>query len=473
MLPAVGSIIADKYRVDRVIGEGGMGHVLAVTHVELGQVAAIKVLRADASERIVERFLQEGKVAALIKSDHIVRVVDVGRLAGGGPYMVMELLEGEDLSSHLDKHRPIPIVFAIDCVLQACEALAQAHAAGIVHRDIKPSNLFLTFRRSGEPCVKLVDFGISKLTQELSSTRTQEVFGSPLYMSPEQLMSTRDADPRSDVWALGVVLYELLTGSTPFDAETLAALHVAILHGTPRDPRELRPEIPVGIAAAISRALVKERPARLPSVFAFAELLAPFSSPVGRAAFVAMGGSRISAPDPNELQATLDAEAFAPQASPQTMRLPPRPAPPEVMVTSQSSMGTIGANVVSSVRDAHHAGADRGRSRGLTFALAALALLAVSGMVLTAIVLARTHRSTTAVAAQPTPVESSPIPILTARPSASAVEPVATVAASVDIPTIPATASSASTKTAARPRPLRPSPSASSSPRPSELPVDR
>ena len=208
---AAGELVAGKFQIDRVIGQGGMGFVVAATHVHLGQRVALKfLLPAMASDRaVVERFLREARSSAQLRGEHICRVSDVGVLDAGAPYFVMELLEGQDLASMLAARGPIPVPILADYILQACLGLAEAHAAGIVHRDLKPANLFLTLRPDGTPLIKIVDFGIAKdpTSTSFHLTRTDAVMGSPGYMSPEQLRSTRVADARSDLWALGVILH--------------------------------------------------------------------------------------------------------------------------------------------------------------------------------------------------------------------------------------------------------------------------
>src|SRR5438105_6241851 len=221
--PQPGDMLLGKYRVEHVLGKGGMGVVVSAWHVGLDERVAIKFLlpAVASSQDVVRRFLREAQAAVKIRNEHVARVTDVGTLENGAPYIVMEHLAGVDLGELVDKRGPMPIPDAVECVLQACEALAEAHAMGIVHRDIKPANLFLTSRPDGSPCVKILDFGISKVKTPDSQgmTKTQGMMGSPLYMSPEQLTSAKDVDHRADVYALGVVLYELLTGKQPYDAE--------------------------------------------------------------------------------------------------------------------------------------------------------------------------------------------------------------------------------------------------------------
>ena len=221
-----GDLLAGKYRVDRVLGSGGMGIVVAARHEQLGQFVALKFLREQAlgNPEAVARFLREARACVKLRSDHAAKVLDVGTLETGAPYMVMEYLEGADLGAVLAKYGPLPVETAALYVVQACEAIAAAHAAGIVHRDLKPQNLFLARTVGGASRIKVLDFGVSKVIAGLEMagvTQTGSMLGSPLYMSPEQMRSSRDVDARADVWALGVVLFELLTQRWPFEAESI------------------------------------------------------------------------------------------------------------------------------------------------------------------------------------------------------------------------------------------------------------
>src|SRR5579863_6621840 len=218
-----GEILDGKYRVDRVLGVGGMGIVVAATHVALNQRVAIKFLlpAAVGNPQIIERFAREARAAVQIQSEHVARVTDVGTLPTGSPYMVMEFLEGSDLAAAIERGGAMPVAQAVGFVLQACEAIAEAHALGIVHRDLKPANLFLARRAGRDPMVKVLDFGISKTKDAAAGlTQTSSVMGSPYYMAPEQMMSSKDVDVRSDIWALGIILYELLSGKAPFQGDT-------------------------------------------------------------------------------------------------------------------------------------------------------------------------------------------------------------------------------------------------------------
>jgi serine/threonine-protein kinase len=267
-----GSFLAEKYRVERVLGRGGMGVVLLATHLQLQQQVAIKLLLPELSsdEKLVARFLQEGRSQVRIQGEHVVRVLDVGTLGTGAPYMVMEFLQGSDLATVAETRGVLPVPEAIDYVLQATEALAQAHSLGIVHRDLKPQNLFLTTRPDGSPLVKVLDFGISKNEMRHDMTRlarggTTEgsLLGSPSYMSPEQIRNPKDATARSDIWSLGVILYELLTGRMPFEASSLGALLAAISRDRPVDIRAHRPDLPAQIIQVVMRCLSPD-PAQRP-----------------------------------------------------------------------------------------------------------------------------------------------------------------------------------------------------------------
>jgi serine/threonine-protein kinase len=261
-----GDVLAGKYRVERVLGVGGMGVVVAATHVDLGQRVALKFLLPQAllHPEAAPRFLREARAAVKIDSEHVARVIDVGRMENGAPYMVMEYLEGQDLSDH-PKGRDLPIPDAIDFVLQACEAMAVAHTAGIIHRDLKPANLFVARRPDGAPIIKVLDFGISKVTEieagKVDLTQTSAVMGSPLYMSPEQMKSARRVDVRADIWSLGTILYELLAGVPPFNGETLGEVFAAVMMAEPPSLRQLRPEVSEQLERVVLRSLEKD-PAR-------------------------------------------------------------------------------------------------------------------------------------------------------------------------------------------------------------------
>ncbi len=293
---AVGALIAGKYRLEREIGAGGMGIVFAATHVHLEQRVALKfLLTENATAETLARFWREARAAVKVQSEHVARVIDVGELDGQTPYIVMEYLEGDDLENIVKACGPLPVSDAIRYLLQACEALAEVHALGIVHRDIKPANLFITSRADGSSIVKLLDFGISKAAPEWEAkgkglTHTSAVIGSPRYMSPEQLRSSRDVDARTDVWALGVTLFELLGGNSPFASGTMPEVCASILKDAPLSLAELRPEIPVALENVIRCCLEKKPAARWSDVAALANALRPF----GPAASSTMSAERIA-----------------------------------------------------------------------------------------------------------------------------------------------------------------------------------
>jgi len=273
-VPGVGEILAEKYRVEGVLGVGGMGVVLGARHLQLGQVVAIKVLSVSIQHQqdAVERFLREGRAAAALNSDHVVRIYDVGQLPSGLPFMVMERLRGQDLSSQLTEGGPLSIADGVEYVAQATMAIVEAHEVGIVHRDLKPANLFLTRRSDGSACVKVLDFGISKQLTDLETqtlhanlTSTRQVMGSPAYMSPEQVRDAKTVDHRTDIWALGVTLYELLTQRAAFDADTLPAICAAIAADPPVPIRARRADVPHAVAAIIHRCLEKSPANRYPT----------------------------------------------------------------------------------------------------------------------------------------------------------------------------------------------------------------
>jgi serine/threonine-protein kinase len=282
---AVGSVISGKFEVLRVLGQGAMGVVVAARHLELDETVAIKFIHPEAQSvpDIVSRFAREAKACARLGSEHIAKVMDVGVAPGIGPYIVMEYLEGQDLGSALRKRGALPVHRACEYVMQVCEALALAHAAGIIHRDVKPDNLFLT-RRGNLDIIKVLDFGISKTPLggrafggEVRVTETACLMGTPLYMSPEQIRATHEVDHRSDIWSLGVVLFELLTGRTAFAGETLTQVCALVLEGeAPRLAEHCR-SAPNGLAAVIERCLMKDPALRYQTAAELAHALLPFA----------------------------------------------------------------------------------------------------------------------------------------------------------------------------------------------------
>jgi len=280
-----GQVLDGKYVVEKVLGCGGMGVVVRAYHRILDDRVAIKFLLPEATlvPEAVARFTREARAATKIKGEHVVRVIDVGQFQTGEPYIVMEYLQGRDLGQVVRERGPMPVAEAVDYVLQGCEALAEAHALGIVHRDLKPANLFVTKHPDGSALVKVLDFGISKLTNaagsgpDLGLTKTSAMMGSPLYMSPEQMASARDVDAGTDIWAIGAVLYELLSGRPPFDAETLPQLCAMVLQSRAAPLDEVRPEVPAEVARIVDRCLEKDRAKRFRDVGELARALRDFA----------------------------------------------------------------------------------------------------------------------------------------------------------------------------------------------------
>lgn len=278
----VGNILAGKYRVERTIGTGGMGVVVEATDTRLERRVAIKFLLPDYAEHgeAASRFMREARAAVKIKSDHTARVIDVGTMENGSPYMVMEYLEGADLAQIIERDGVLSVEDAALYIIQACEAVAEAHSHGIVHRDLKPANLFLAQQPDGSLRIKVLDFGISKVADtalDHSLTRTSSMMGSPLYMSPEQMRSTRSVDLRTDIWALGVIFYEMVTGSLPFIANSVPELSAKVLLEAHEPLSSRRPDLPVALERVVARALCKNASERFPSIAEFALELLPFA----------------------------------------------------------------------------------------------------------------------------------------------------------------------------------------------------
>jgi len=295
---AADDVIAEKYRVERVLGMGGMGIVIAATHVHLRERVALKILFPDRARNsdCVARFMREARAVVRIRSEHVARVLDVGLLDSGVPFMVMELLEGTSLLSLLQKGGALPIGTTLEYVMQACVAIAEAHALGIVHRDLKPSNLFVTWNADGTPCVKVLDFGISKFAdaEEGIITHSAVIVGSPSYMAPEQLESAHEVDARADIWSLGVLLYELVTGVRPFVAGSIVGVCSKIANDSPIPPRQIRPDLPKGVEDAILRCLERDLDKRFPHVGALVAALAPYAPPSARRSLVSFQDSSAS-----------------------------------------------------------------------------------------------------------------------------------------------------------------------------------
>ena len=290
-----GTVLLGKYRIDEVLGTGGMGRVVRASHQYLQQSVAIKVLLPQMTESpsTVARFLREAQATVRLKNEHIARVIDVGTMPDGTPFMVMEYLEGNDLNQILRHHGPQTPNIVVDLMLQACEGMSEAHAMGIVHRDIKPSNYFITRRPDGSMLLKILDFGISKTPVNFEElTGTQTVIGTPSYMAPEQMKSGKQADARSDIWSMGVVMYQLLQGRPPFSGESYAEL---VLKVGAEPPNPLHVPLPAGLGEVIFRCLEKDPKLRPQDVGELARSLAPFASDPVTAAQISQRTTRILA----------------------------------------------------------------------------------------------------------------------------------------------------------------------------------
>ena len=442
-VPEEGDVVAGKYRVERVLGVGGMGVVVAAQHIRLDEKVALKFLLPEATRNrdAVARFEREARAASKIKSEHVARVSDVGTLESGAPYMVMEYLEGTDLSGLLEKHGALPVHQAVDFVLQACEALAEAHSLGIVHRDLKPANLFCIRRADGQLCIKVLDFGISKLTapgsEAAGMTRTTAIMGSPLYMSPEQIRTSKGVDVRTDVWSLGVILFELVTRSLPFYAESMTELIVKIAVEPATPFRPLRPDAPPGFEHVLARCLEKNRDLRFQTVADLALALADYAPPQSRLSIDRVVGT---------LQRS--GVSFAPQGRAS------QPSQPQMEGIPVS--GGFGGGAMS--QPAPVAGRQTGASWGQTApgtqprarsyaGLAAGVAVAVLGAVAIAgVLIARDHtaseKALTAASAPPAAATTaSPPPSAATTASARAPEAPATTAPSAPPAAAPATAS--------------------------------
>lgn len=333
-----GTILVGKYRIESVLGRGGMGMVYRAHHLSLDETVAIKVLRRDVSldEETVHRFVREAQSAVKLKSEHVARIRDVGTFDDDLPYMVMEFLEGADLGQLVDTNGAMNVPIAVDLVLQACDAIAEAHSLGIVHRDIKPSNLFVSFRPDDTAIVKVLDFGISKSATgaDLSLTQTSSVLGTPAYMSPEQMRSARTVDARSDIWSLGTVLYELVEARRPFNAESFSEMCVMVAVDPP-SPLQLAPEL----EAVIMRCLAKNPEQRYANVPDLMRDLAAFAgNPDAARHFVTRAYRVLGLPVPRSFESSPSIRPVATYQSPVPAMplsaiMPTRTASPTVSTT--------------------------------------------------------------------------------------------------------------------------------------------
>jgi eukaryotic-like serine/threonine-protein kinase len=387
-----GSIIAGKYRVESVLGVGGMGQVLLASHIHLQQRVAIKILLAEmlVNQSTVERFLREAQSTVRLRGEHIARVIDVGTLTSGQPFMVMEYLDGADLGQILHHYGPQAPAVVVDLMMQACEGLAEAHAMGIVHRDLKPSNFFATRRPDGSTLLKILDFGISKSGHGAvtDQTGTQTILGTPSYMAPEQMRQSRGADARSDIWSLGVVMYQLISGHLPFKADTFADL---VIKACMEQPAMLEVVAAPGLAHIVMHCLEKDPAQRPVSAVELAAMLAGFAADPVAAQAIVERCRRVS-------QATTHANAFSAGGAqrPLPLAIPPLTPP---SWSNQSNQGSVtGAAGQMPVR--------RQSSKTYWVTIAAVAGLAVGLAVWLG-----TRASTDAVSS--TPISPLALPVLT------------------------------------------------------------
>jgi serine/threonine-protein kinase len=281
----VGAIVAERYRIERFIDEGGMAQVFEATNLELDERVALKLAHPGyrSTPELVARFRAEARALARIRSEHVARVFDVVATDTGDPVMVMELLEGENLARLIERKAFPTRETMVGWMIEACDGLAVAHANGIVHRDVKPGNLFITSMLGGRRKVKVLDFGISRLAlaaprviQPGTKLTALKLFGTPMYMAPEQILSSHAADPRIDVWSIGVVLFELLTGEAPFTGKT-EEICAQIIEGRVPDVLARRPDLEPGLAAVVERCLQRDATRRFPSVADLSVALLPFA----------------------------------------------------------------------------------------------------------------------------------------------------------------------------------------------------
>jgi serine/threonine protein kinase len=446
------NVLDRKYRVERVLGTGGMGMVVAARHVQLGQRVALKFMLKEAMDdpSNAERFAREARAAVRLQSPHTARVLDVGKLKNGEPYMVMEYLDGKDLDEVVRAHGPMPPFMAVDYMLQACEAFAEAHSLGMIHRDIKPKNLFLAQTVDGRPLVKVLDFGLAKTVGavgDISLTATSAVFGSPQYMSPEQMRSAKDVDSRSDIWSIGVCLYELLTTRVPFDAAGLAEICAMVLKDPVEPPSRWAIGLPPELDAVVVKCLAKDPKDRYQTVAELAFALEPWSAVEGSARRILHVTQTVQKADiPTVMNADPNVSGHDAHDGPKTM-------------------------------DAWDSGektrvATRGLSRAALAAFAVFGLLAVVG--LAGIMAWRSHRPGAVVAASSAsstlggdaPLAASAIPVSASNaandgppPAAAPSPPVITnppLPNAVDVPPVPAAPTAATTTTTTLAAPATP-----------------
>jgi serine/threonine protein kinase len=431
----LGTLVADKYRIERVLGTGGMGKVYAAAHVGLGTKVALKFLHEKMLEhpKIVERFLREARATAQLGGEHICRVSDVGTL-GGQPYLVMELLEGTDLAKLLARSGPLPVALACAYLLQACAGVAEAHAAGIVHRDLKPSNLFVTKRTDGSPLVKVLDFGVAKAPGKDPSfnlTQTTNVLGSPGYMSPEQLRSSKLVDARTDIWSLGTILYELVAGRPPFDAGSLTELALKIA----MDPTPPLPFSVPELEGVIERCLAKDPRDRYRDVGELADALGPLAAPDARDPATAIKAVLESSPELDNAGSTVRIRGQTPRGAVEEP-LPAADVSAEMSTPGDAAVTTLGRATGSREPDEPPS---RARAAWLAAALIAVGGAAAAFAIVTRVAGGssedtRDHASAATPSSTPTP---SPSPSASPSASPSPLPPPVAVPVAVDAAVLP------------------------------------
>lgn len=433
-----GDVLAGKYRVERVLGSGGMGFVIAARHLQLDQLVAMKFLRNTAAIDDAEahaRFVREAKASSRMRNEHVARVFDVGALDTGELYIVMEYLDGCDLSALVKQRGALSSQEAVEYVLQACEALAEAHSLGIVHRDIKLANLFVTRGPGGAPLLKVLDFGVSKTNPfgetEHEMTRTSTMLGSPRFMSPEQMRDPRAVDARSDIWSLGVVLYRLIAGRAPFEADTLGHLLTKVMHERHESLTMFRPDLAPGFANIVDRCLEKDPSMRFANVAELAYALSFYAPDIHRARAAA-----------DRIAATLSVQAMPLLDIPRV----PDPNPSNRSGLSESSTAAPWTGT--------HAGAPPPASKSPFVWAAVLALFVamagVGGIAIVEATKARARNASVAAAAPTAP----PVPVpMTVEPSTTAVAGTATAPPVAAAEPAPTTTTPAPTVAAAAPPP--------------------
>jgi serine/threonine-protein kinase len=369
-----GTIVAGKYRIESILGKGGMGIVYRAYHLALEEDVAIKVLRREVSrdQETSQRFEREAQSAAKLKSEHVARIKDVGMFEDGLPYMVMEFLEGADLGQMVDTHGAMTIPVAVDLVLQACDAIVEAHSLGIVHRDIKPTNLFVSFRPDQSAIVKVLDFGISKSANgtDLSLTQTQSMLGTPAYMSPEQMRSARSVDARTDVWSIGTVLYELVEGRRPFEAESFSEMCVMVAVDPPA-----RMTKAIDLDPVIVRCLAKQPADRYPHVAELMRDLAAFAgNPEAAHRYVKRAYRTLGLPVPLSMESSPNIQRLALYTTPV-----PGPSPTLVYDAASAAMAVANAapTATSHARTIEDPPRVRRSSRGLAIGAVLVAAVGV------------------------------------------------------------------------------------------------